>query len=90
MRLQGVIRKWTDGSWGVVHSYTRSLERPEKFFVHKSQLVDASASLDAGTRISFEIGPLRRKGDLLPAISIEVIRTQSSLPPVAGSSEGAR
>jgi len=89
MRLQGVIRKCVNGTWGIVHSYTRNHSgAPEKYFVHKNQLVDATAVIDAGVRISFEVGQPPRKGDLPPAIKIEVVPTQST-PAPADSSDGA-
>jgi len=91
MRLQGVIRKWVNESWGIVHSYTRVPNgAPEKYFVHKSQLVDETATLDSGVRISFEIGEPRRKGDLRPAVRIEIVPMHSTLAPADSSAGAAR
>jgi hypothetical protein len=90
MKLQGVVRKWVDNSWGIAHSYSRSTDAPEKFFVHKTKLTDASATLDAGVRISFEIGPVRRKGDLPPAIDIEIVPMRPTTAQVKSSAGGAR
>ena len=87
MRLQGVIRKCVDGTWGIVHSYTRNPSgAPEKFFIHRSQLLDATAVIDSGVRISFEVGQPPRKSDLPPAIKVEIVSTQSTPAPAPQSS----
>jgi hypothetical protein len=82
MKIQGVIRKCVNGTWGIVHSYTRNPSgAPEKYFIHKNQLIDVAAAIDAGVRVSFEVGQPPRKGDLPPAINVEVVPTQSSPTP---------
>ena len=84
MRLEATIRKWVDDSWGIAHSYSRGTNAPEKFFVHKNRLVDGSQVLDAGVRISFEPGLVRRKGDLPAALEIKVVPART--PPAHTSS----
>jgi hypothetical protein len=90
MRLEGVIRKWVpEGHWGIVHSYSRGSNSPEKFFVHASKASEG-AVLDIAVRISFVAGPPRRKGDLPAALEIEVVPARTLPAPVDSSTGSAR
>lgn len=89
MKMTGVIRKWVvPGSWGIVNSYSNGGNAPERFFVHIKN-TQAGVQLDAGVRITFEPGPVRRKGDLPTALNIEIAPAQTFSAPAVTSTEGA-
>ena len=71
MKTQGTIRRWT-GTWGIANVYRDGASGPERFFVHRSRLVNALDVLDFDIRISFTEGAPRRPGELPQALEIEI------------------
>jgi hypothetical protein len=87
MKMTGTIRKWVvPGCWGIVNSYSNGGNAPERFFVHIKNAQEGR-QLDAGVRITFEPGPVRRKGDLPTALNIELAPTQPSSSAAAVSAK---
>jgi hypothetical protein len=73
-RKTGFIRRWYN-SWGIAHETGNATpnDPPQKFFVHRNNQQDKTASLAIGVKISFTAGAPRGVGELPQALDIEVV-----------------
>jgi cold shock CspA family protein len=84
VRKTGILRSWhPQRAFGIIKVGPES--SLERYFLHVNAIRTGTATPSVGMSVEFEPGPIRKEGDLPPALKADIIMPAEETPAVTGT-----